>query len=73
MAEKEFREKFKGSPVKRAKRRGPLRNVVVALAVSDDVEPEPALEHAVRHDLEPLVREHSHWVLQQIHARNCLL
>jgi epoxyqueuosine reductase len=32
MGEEEFREKFKGSPVKRAKRRGLLRNVVVALS-----------------------------------------
>jgi len=31
-----FREKFKGCPVKRVKRRGLLRNVAAALSASDD-------------------------------------
>jgi epoxyqueuosine reductase len=69
MDEEEFREKFKGSPVKRAKRQGLLRNVAVALAESDDPEAERALEKAAAHDPEPLVREHAEWALKQIHRR----
>ena len=69
MNEETFRQKFKGSPIKRAKRRGLLRNVAVALAASNDPETEAALEHAASHDSEPLIREHSYWALQQIHER----
>ena len=42
MSEEEFREKFKGSPVKRAKWRGLMRNVAAALASSDDFVAEAA-------------------------------
>jgi epoxyqueuosine reductase len=69
MGEEEFRAKFKGSPVKRAKRRGLLRNVAVALAASDAPEAEAALEQAVADDPEPLVREHAQWALEQIRLR----
>ncbi len=69
MGEEEFRAKFKGSPVKRAKRRGLLRNAAVALAASDDGEAFEALEYAIANDPEPLVREHAEWALQQISER----
>lgn len=36
LTEEEFREQFKGSAVKRAKWRGLLRNVAIALTASDD-------------------------------------
>jgi epoxyqueuosine reductase len=69
MSEEEFREKFRKSPVKRAKRRGLLRNVAVALAASGDAEAEWALEQAATNDPEPLVREHAEWALEKIHRR----
>jgi epoxyqueuosine reductase len=69
MDEEEFRKKFKGSPVKRAKRRGLLRNVAVSLATSDDPEAERALRQAAETDPEPLVREHANWALQQLQKR----
>ncbi len=59
LSEEEFRERFRKSPVKRAKHRGLLRNVSMALAVSDDIEAEVALERAVKHDPKPLVCEHT--------------
>ena len=73
MGEEEFREKFKGSPVKRAKRRGLLRNAATALAYSDAPEAVAALEYATANDQEPLVREHAAWALEQIRMRklNC--
>ncbi|MGW8251158.1 MAG: tRNA epoxyqueuosine(34) reductase QueG, partial [Anaerolineales bacterium] len=52
----EFNRKFKGSPVKRAKRRGYLRNVAVALGDSGDPQVVPALAEALTGDAEPLVR-----------------
>ena len=57
--------RFKGSAMKRAKRRGLARNAAVVLGnvgTSDDV---PLLEAALHHD-EPLVREHAAWALARI-------
>ncbi len=63
-----FRERFRGSPVRRAKRRGLLRNVCVALGNWGDPAAIPALQRA-RHDPEPLIRHHAAWALAQIAAR----
>ena len=60
-----FRRKFKGSPVKRAKRRGYLRNVAVALGNAGDARAVPVLIEALR-DPEPLVREHAAWALGRL-------
>ncbi len=60
-----FRRKFKGSPVKRAKRRGYLRNVAVALGNAGDARAVPALRAALQ-DPEPLVREHAAWALGRL-------
>lgn len=56
LTQEEFSEKFKGSAVKRAKRRGLLRNAAVALVGRDDPEAIAALEHALN-DPEELVRD----------------
>jgi epoxyqueuosine reductase len=68
LSEEEFRRVFKGSPVKRIKRRGLLRNVCVALGNVGGPEDVPALERANR-DAEPLVREHAEWALGRIAER----
>jgi epoxyqueuosine reductase len=60
-----FRERFRHSPVKRAKRRGLLRNVCVALGNIGDPVAVPALTDAL-HDAEPLVRGHAAWALGRI-------
>jgi epoxyqueuosine reductase len=60
-----FRERFRHSPVKRAKRRGLLRNVCVALGNIGDPVAVPALSDAL-HDAEPLVRGHAAWALGRI-------
>jgi epoxyqueuosine reductase len=64
----EFNRKFKNSPVKRAKRRGYLRNVAVALGNQGGPDCLPILEQALN-DPEPLVREHSAWAIQNIKSR----
>jgi len=71
LTEEQFQERFRGSPVKRAKRRGVLRNVAVALGNWGDPRAVSALEAAL-HDREPLVRGHAAWALGRIggkHAR----
>ena len=58
-----FRERFRRSPIKRAKRRGLVRNVCVALGNLRDPVAIPALTQSLRHDPEPLVRGHAAWAL----------
>jgi epoxyqueuosine reductase len=58
-----FSRKFKGSPVKRARRRGYLRNIAVVLGNSGDPAAVPALAAALQADPEPLVRAHAAWAL----------
>jgi epoxyqueuosine reductase len=60
-----FRQRFRGSPVLRAKRRGLLRNVCVALGNWADPAAVPGLAEAL-HDQEPLLRGHAAWALGQI-------
>jgi epoxyqueuosine reductase len=63
----EFRLQFKGSPVKRAKRRGYLRSVAVALGNAHDPSAIPALARALSDDKgEALVRAHAAWALGQV-------
>jgi len=61
----EFNRRFKGNPIKRAKRRGYLRNVAIALGNMGDRNAVPALVRALQ-DFEPLVRGHAAWALGQI-------
>jgi epoxyqueuosine reductase len=60
-----FNGRFKGTPVKRAKRRGYLRNLAVALGNSCDAHHLPVLQNAI-HDPEPVVREHAQWAINKI-------
>ena len=62
----DFNRKFKGTPLKRAKRRGYLRNVAVALGNSGRPDAVPALAQALSGDPEPLVRQHAAWALGQV-------
>jgi epoxyqueuosine reductase len=65
MDEAGFRRRFQGSPIKRAKRRGLLRNVAVALGNWGDPSAIPALARALG-DAEPLIRGHAAWALGRI-------
>jgi epoxyqueuosine reductase len=65
MDQAEFSRRFKGSPVKRAKRRGLLRNVAVALGNWGSPEAVLVLVRALE-DEEPLVRGHAAWALGRI-------
>jgi epoxyqueuosine reductase len=60
-----FRARFQGSPIKRTKRRGLLRNVAVALGNSGQPETIPILQQAL-YDPEPLIRDHAAWAIEQL-------
>lgn len=64
-----FNQKFKGSPVRRARRRGYLRNIAVALGNTLSPATVPGLVSALRNDPEPLVRGHAAWALGRIGSR----
>lgn len=61
----EFNQRFKRTPLQRAKRRGYLRNLAVAIGNTGNEDDLPALEQA-KQDEEPLVREHAKWAIQKI-------
>lgn len=61
----EFRDRFRGSPIKRTKRRGLLRNAAVALGNTKDPGAVPALADSLGDD-EPLVRGHAAWALGNV-------
>jgi epoxyqueuosine reductase len=69
LTEAEFKARFAGSPILRAKRRGFLRNVCVALGNLRRPEAVPALAGTLREDPEPLVRAHAAWALGRIGTR----
>jgi epoxyqueuosine reductase len=63
-----FRQRFRHSPIKRAKRRGLLRNVCVALGnIGDPAAIPPLLETLM--DAEPLARGHAAWALGRLNAQ----
>lgn len=64
--ESAFNQKFQDNPIKRAKRRGYLRNVAVALGNQRDPQAVPDLVWALKNEPEPLVRGHVAWALGQI-------
>ncbi len=62
-----FKRRFAGTPILRAKRRGFLRNVCVALGNCGDAGALPALSRAAA-DEEPLIAEHARWAIKRLKA-----
>ena len=60
MSADEFREKFRGSPVRRTKRTGIRRNAAIAMGNSGDRRFVPVLE-ALSSDEDPIVAESARW------------
>jgi epoxyqueuosine reductase len=65
MSEEEFREAFRGSPIKRTKRSGLRRNAVVAMGNSGDAQFMPLLQRLSR-DPDEVVAEHARWALEKL-------
>jgi epoxyqueuosine reductase len=63
-----FNHRFKRSPFKRAKRRGYLRNVAVALGNTGNMHALPVLQNVLDKE-EPLIREHAQWAIEKINQR----
>ena len=68
MSDEDFRVAFKGSPIKRTKRRGLLRNVCVALGNVGTAADLPALARTAAQE-EELVAEHARWAIERIEER----
>ena len=69
MTDAEFRRRFKGSPILRAKRGGFLRNVCVALGNSGDASAISALTERGLKDSDPLVRDHAAWAIERLQGQ----
>jgi epoxyqueuosine reductase len=65
MTEDDYRENFRHSALKRAKYRGWLRNLCVAMGNSGDARFITKLQELAAH-ADPIVREHAEWALAQI-------
>ena len=65
MTDEQFRQRFAGTPVMRAKRVGMQRNACVALGNAGDPSAVPALARALR-SAPSLVRQHAAWALGRI-------
>jgi epoxyqueuosine reductase len=63
MSESAYRETYRGTAVLRSKRRGLARNAAIALGNTLDERAIPALDGALEHHDEPLVRGHVAWAL----------
>ena len=64
-SEEEYRERFAGSPMQRAKRRGLARNAAIVMGNRRDPADVPALERALG-DPDRIVSEHAAWALERI-------
>jgi epoxyqueuosine reductase len=69
LSQEEFSARFKGSPIKRTKRWGYLRNIAIALGNLGVEDAISALAEALQ-DPEPLVRSHAAWALSEIKGEN---
>jgi epoxyqueuosine reductase len=69
LTEAQFRERFKGSPIQRAKYSGFLRNVAIAMGNSRDPRFRQPLEKLAASS-EPQVAEHAAWALKQLVAQS---
>ncbi len=64
-----FRERYRGTAITRAKRRGLARNAAVVLGNRGDASALPMLERAASEDPDPVVREHAAWAIEAMALR----
>jgi epoxyqueuosine reductase len=65
ISEEEFREKFRGSPVKRTKHSGLRRNALIAIGNSGNSSLMPIVDRA-SHDPDPVISDAALWAKQQL-------
>ena len=71
ISEEEFREQFRGSPIKRTKRAGLRRNALIAIGNSKNRELLPVVDHACE-DADPIVADAAKWAKKQLSAQPVL-
>jgi epoxyqueuosine reductase len=69
LSQEDYARIFRGSPMKRARRRGLARNAAVVLGNRGDREAVDPLGRALRGDDEPMVRSHAAWALGRLGGR----
>lgn len=69
MEEEQFRQVFRGSAVKRTKRRGLIRNAAVAAGNSAQKQFLPLLRRLTE-DPDPIVQEHARWAIEKLGSSN---
>ena len=72
ITQSDFSKKYKGSPIKRTKWKGFLRNVIVAVGNWGSPTAVPALKKALISD-EPMIRGHAAWALGKIGGENATI
>ena len=65
LSPEDFSERYRGSPIKRAKWQGFMRNVAVAMGNSRDPEMIPELENLLDSE-DPMIRRHASWALEKL-------
>ena len=65
-SDEEFRVRFRGTPLKRPKRRGLLRNAAVVAANVGATAAVPVVIERIENDPEGLIRSHCLWALSQL-------
>jgi epoxyqueuosine reductase len=65
LSEEQFRKRFRGTALMRAKRRGLLRNAAIVLGNQGDPDALPVLRRALA-DPDPVVREAVQWAIEKI-------
>ncbi|HWF92832.1 MAG TPA: tRNA epoxyqueuosine(34) reductase QueG [Terriglobales bacterium] len=68
ISEEEFREKFRGSAIRRAKRTGLRRNAVIAMGNSGDTTLLSMLEK-LSEDEDPVIRDHAQWARNNLERK----
>lgn len=68
LSAQDFKQKFKQSPILRAKRRGYLRNICVWAGNSNHQELIPTLELIYQQEQDTLIREHARWALDRLQS-----
>jgi epoxyqueuosine reductase len=69
LSDENFKEFYRGSPIKRAKRTGLRRNAIIAMGNSADPKFLPLLSE-LEHDPDPVVAEHARWASERLRSGN---
>lgn len=69
LSEAEFRKRFEGSPIKRAKRKGLIRNALIAIANLGQRDAIAAVRQS-KDDPDPEIREQASWSLEKLQGRS---